>query len=178
MPRSPASQLPGGRLCSTSVRRLRSRRCLISSAVLPYGNRNSTASKPAFAARSKRSRKATSVKSIERLAAKRGITFSWFPGRLSVEHRNGGRNVRLAGGELLEFHHVVDLGAHCDIGHALENDLDHHRHLILRHPGLGLLDGRRDLFLLVHADRLASESFDHLDVIDAVAAHDLLLGRI
>ncbi len=34
----------------------------------------------------------------------------------------------------------------------------------------GLLDGRLDLFLLVHADRLAAQAFDHRLVVDAVAA--------
>ena len=42
--------------------------------------------------------------------------------------------------------------------------------LILRHPLLRLLDRRVDLLLLVDADRLAAQTLDNLEVIDAVAA--------
>src|SRR3954470_20344738 len=72
-PFSPASQLPGGRLNSAWVRPLRCSRSPTTSAGWSYGNRNSTAVKPAFAAASKRSRNGTSLNIIVRLAAKRGI---------------------------------------------------------------------------------------------------------
>ena len=42
----------------------------------------------------------------------------------SVQQRDDGRGCILAAGrEFLEFHHIVDLGAHRDIGHALGDDI-------------------------------------------------------
>src|SRR6185312_10295955 len=144
MPRSPASQSPAGKLCSTSAKPWASRRFLMSAASNAYGNRNSTAVKPALAARSNRSRKGTSVNSIVRLAAIFGISLS------SIEHGHGGGRVGLAGGQFLELGHIINLGAHRDVGHALEDHLDHDRHLEFNHPGLGLPDRGRNFLLPMH----------------------------
>ncbi len=57
----------------------------------------------------------------------------------------------------------------------LEHHFDHHRHLELFHPGIRLLDGRRDLFLLVHTHELAAQALDHRLVVDTIAPQ---LGRV
>src|SRR3954471_15969085 len=106
MPRSPASQFPGGRLCSTSFRPLASSRALISAAGNGYGKRNSTSRKPARAARSKRSRNGTSLKSIVRLAANRGMSLLQQAGQLEALAALG-----VAAIDVLELDDLVDLGA-------------------------------------------------------------------
>src|SRR2546422_4819312 len=40
---------------------------------------------------------------------------------------------------------------------------------VLCHPGLGLLHGGREVLGTVHADGLAAQALDHLDVVHAVA---------
>ena len=47
---------------------------------------------------------------------------------------------------------------------------------MLGHPGLGLFDGGAQIFLLEHADRLATQALDHRDVVDAVAFHAALVS--
>ena len=76
MPRSPASQLPAGRLCSTCCKPWACNAAAKSFLSKAYGNKYSTAEKPALAARANRSMKGTSVNSMVRLAAKRGIKVS------------------------------------------------------------------------------------------------------
>ena len=78
-------------------------------------------------------------------------------------------------GQLLELGHVVELGAHGDVGHPFQDDLDHHRHPELGQQLLGLLEGTRQLLGPLHPQRLAAEPLGHLDVVDPVAAE---LGRV
>src|SRR5690606_7405608 len=94
----------------------------------------------------------------------------------SIQQSDRGRRVLAAAGQFLELVDGVDLGAHGDVGHALQDHFDHHRYLVLGHPGLGLFDGRAQIFLLEHADRLAAQALDHRDVVDAVAFHAALVG--
>ncbi len=138
MPRSPASQLPAGRLCSTSFRLLSRKRLCRSPIEYGYGNRNSTASKPASAAAAKRSRNGDFVEQHRQVGGEfRHVVFlmvgQWLLSgccRLarSVERADRGRRVFLAFREFLELVDRVDLGAHRDVGHALEDHLDHDRH--------------------------------------------------
>src|SRR3569623_286838 len=72
--------------------------------------------------------------------------------------------------DLLELDDNVDLGAHGNVGHALENELDHHRHLKLLHPFAGLREGSLRILRIADADRLTAEAFCDLDVIDAIFA--------
>src|SRR3569623_357464 len=72
--------------------------------------------------------------------------------------------------DLLELDDIVDLGAHGNVGHALENELDHHRHLKLLHPFAGLREGSLRILRIADADRLTAEAFCDLDVIDAIFA--------
>ena len=74
----------------------------------------------------------------------------------SVQQSDRGRGIFPTCGQRLELVDRVDLGAHGDVGHPLEDHLDHHRHAVFGHPGLGLLDGRAQVFLLEHAQRLAA----------------------
>jgi hypothetical protein len=68
------------------------------------GEQNSTASKPALAARSKRSRNGTSVNSIVRLAAKRGMAFSCCgPSFQQPGHPPGPGGLRVAAVDVLEL---------------------------------------------------------------------------
>src|SRR5512133_256129 len=94
MPRSPRDQSPGGRLKSTvSTPASRAARAT-SSGRCSYGETNSTARKPARAAASKRSRNGTSVKSIVRFAAKRGMDPPIRPSGAGEEHGAGAGAVR------------------------------------------------------------------------------------
>src|ERR1700712_5791250 len=97
MPRSPLAQSPAGRLNSTWVRPLASSSDLICAELKSYGNRYSTPLKPALAAASKRCRNSSSVNSIDRLAHKRGMTYSLFVYGVRV-WSNPPRSVQQAGG--------------------------------------------------------------------------------
>src|SRR5208282_3592832 len=137
--------------------------------------RYSTPRKPAFAAAAKRSRNSTSLNSMVKLAANFGMASVSLAGAASVEQRDGGRRVARVVGQILEFGDLVDLDAHRDIGHALQDDLDDHWRAELLHPTLRALERVGDPFRVGHADRLAAEPFGNLDVIDAVDAE---LGRV
>jgi hypothetical protein len=76
---------------------------------------------------------------------------------------------------LLELRHLVDVRPHCDVGDALEDELDDDRHAELLQHRLGPLEGRQDVLHLGDPDRLAAEAFGDRDMVDAVAAE---LGRI
>src|SRR4051812_39469652 len=76
MPRSPLAQSPAGRLCSTCVSLFSPSRSTSVCFSYGYGNRYSTAEKPAFAAAPKRSRKSRSFHNIVRLAASLGMVGS------------------------------------------------------------------------------------------------------
>ena len=94
------------------------------------------------------------------------------PGRLGCSRTPSRRRIE----DLLELGDLSISGAHRDVGHPLEDHLHHHRHPVLAASALARLRERRlNLFGLEHAHRLAAEAFDHLDVIDAVAAE---LGRV
>src|SRR3954469_20385228 len=77
--------------------------------------------------------------------------------------------VGLVLGELLELDDLVDLRAHRNVGHALEDHFDDHRDPMLLHPGPRLLKSGLDAVRLGDADRLAAKAFGDLDVIHAVA---------
>jgi len=77
--------------------------------------------------------------------------------------------VGLVLGELLELDDLVDLRAHRNVGHALEDHFDDHRDPMLLPPGPRLLKSGLDAVRLGDADRLAAKAFGDLDVIHAVA---------
>ncbi|AOG12615.1 hypothetical protein BSY240_4601 (plasmid) [Agrobacterium sp. RAC06] len=74
MPRSPATQSPGGILKSACTKPAVSSRSATTSAGYSQGNRYSTALNQHSAAAAKRSRKSISVNIIDRLAANWGIS--------------------------------------------------------------------------------------------------------
>ena len=126
-----ASQLPAGRLCSTWTRPLRSRRC---GEVFASGKHTGTGtrrrqSRPRAAA-SKRSRKSMLVVEHGQVGAELGHAslaqlFASRAGAMAVGA------CALALSELLELDDLVDLGAHGDVRHPLEDHFDDHRHLVL-----------------------------------------------
>src|SRR4051794_39408867 len=136
MPRSPASQFPASRLCSTRSSWKVPSLSAIWFASKAYGNRNSTARKPERAACSKRSMKACSVNSMLRLAANLGIGLS-----LLIQQCDRSGGIARLVCQAVELIDVVDLGAHRNIRHALKNDFDHDRHHILFHPGARHTEG-------------------------------------
>src|SRR5262245_40757829 len=69
---------------------------------------------------------------------------------------------------LLELDDVVDLGAHGDVGDALEDELDHDRHLVFLHPLPRGGERRLRLMRIGDADRLAAQPFRDRDMVDAV----------
>jgi hypothetical protein len=70
--------------------------------------------------------------------------------------------------DFLELVDLVDLGAHRDVGHLLQDHLDDHRHAVLLRQASACHRGR--IFSgSVHAQRLAAQAFHHLAVVDAVA---------
>src|SRR5215203_5862511 len=128
MPRSPAPQLPAGRLCSTCVSPCWCN-CSRSSALSKsYGNRYSTPLNPAALAAAKRSRNGCSPNSMVRLAANLGTIILLDLCRQQLAGlrcaRLGRRVIQRQVEHLLELDDVVDLGAHRDVGDALENELD------------------------------------------------------
>src|SRR5215213_9426910 len=126
MPRSPAAQLPAGRLCSTCVSPCWCN-CSRSSALSKsYGNRYSTPLNPAALAAAKRSRNGCSPNSMVRLAANFGTIILLDLGRQQLaglrSARFGRCVVQRQVEHLFELNDVVDLGAHRDVGHPFENE--------------------------------------------------------
>src|SRR5688500_16179580 len=87
-----------------------------------------------------------------------------------IEQCDGRRGVLAPDRELLELDDVVELGAHRDVGDALEDDLHDDRHAVLGHEPLGLRERLGDRAGLGHPDRLAAQALGDPDVVDAVAA--------
>ena len=88
--------------------------------------------------------------------------------------KNGARNILqgqrgVEAEDLLELVDVVDLGAHGDVGDALQDEFHHDRHLVLLHQWLRLGEGLLELVRALDPDRLAAQALGHRDVIDAVA---------
>ena len=135
MPRSPASQSPAGRLCSTELQAVARRAArLISAASIRVGEQELDAPRSRLWRRARSGRgTATSLNSIVRLAA--NLRHVRLPCRAMLSRsrrdRLSARRAVARSSELLELVDLVDLGAHRDVGHALEDDLDHHRHLVL-----------------------------------------------
>ena len=71
--------------------------------------------------------------------------------------------------DLLELVDVVDLGAHGDVGDALQDELQDHGDLMLLHQGVRLGEGLLELVRALDPDRLAAQPLGDRDVIDAVA---------
>src|SRR6476646_3607991 len=95
----------------------------------------------------------------------------------SVQHRDdGGGGVLRGQREFLELHHVVDLGAHGDVGDPLEDDFHQHRNAVFHDELLRRFQRRQDLVRVLHPQGLATQRFRELEVVDAVT-RDLLVGR-
>ena len=77
LPRSPAAQLPAGRLCSTCVSFAALSFSATCAAGATYGKRYSTPVKPALAAAAKRSRNSTSLNMSVRFAQNFGMVCSF-----------------------------------------------------------------------------------------------------
>ncbi len=75
----------------------------------------------------------------------------------------------------IEFGDGVDFTTHGDIGHALQNDLDHHGHGKLLHQLPRLRQRGLNLVGVEHAYGLAAQPFGHLDEVDTVTAD---FGRV
>src|SRR5579863_6494244 len=166
---------------------------------------NSTALNPASAAALKRSRNGSSVNSIERLAAKRGMMSS--PGggasaRLTSRaparsrgHRSAlvrerfrrlflrgphvlalpDRELRVQAEDLLELVHPLDLRSHRDVGDPLEAELEHHRNVMFLHELVGSRESGLELVRALDPDRLATESLGDRHVVHPVARHRVAL---
>src|SRR5258707_595293 len=172
MPRSPAPQLPAGRLCSTWVSPCWCNCSRNSALSKSYGNRYSTPPKPAALAAAKRSTNGISANSIVRLAANLGTVRFLVLGRQQRARRIRLRRciVQRQIEHFLELDDVVDLGSHRNVGDALENELDHDRHLVLGHPFPRGRERRLRVVWIGDADRLAAKALGDRDVIDAVDA--------
>jgi hypothetical protein len=72
--------------------------------------------------------------------------------------------------DLLEFVHVVNLRAHRDVGDALNDELEHDRHLVFLHQPAGVGKCLLEFVRILDANRLAAEPLRNGDVIDPVAA--------
>src|SRR4029450_1903698 len=186
MPRSPAAQLPAGRLCSTCVSPCWCN-CSRSSALSKsYGNRYSTPLNPAALAAAKRSRNGCSPNSMVRLAANLGTSGLLDLCRQQLARlrcaRFGRRVVERQIEHLLEFDDIVDLGAHRDVGEPSENEFDDDRHLELRHPCPRGGERRLRMVRIRDADRLAAQSLGDRDVVDAIDPEfrcvDVLEGKL
>ncbi|QLQ00552.1 MAG: hypothetical protein HZY78_10770 [Burkholderiaceae bacterium] len=69
--------------------------------------------------------------------------------------------LRGAAVDLLELDDLVDLGAHGDVGHALEYAFHHHRHAVLRGHLLRLAQRALELLRVGHAQGLANAASIH-----------------
>src|SRR5260370_27060683 len=66
--------------------------------------------------------------------------------------------------DLLELDDVVDLSAHRDVGHAFEDELDHHRHTILLHQSARGRESRLRILWVSDTDRFAAETLADCDM--------------
>src|SRR5207253_6491548 len=71
--------------------------------------------------------------------------------------------------QIFEFVDGVDLGAHGNVGHALQDNLDDHRNLELLDQLFGLAQGRGDVSRFEDAQSLATQAFGNRDMVDTVA---------
>ena len=176
MPRSPAAQLPAGRLCSTWVSPQRVQFLaqlglfvVVGKEILdrveagglgggePIEERQLVEEHGEIGGKSE----ARSISPLEALKVASGRQQR--AGSLCARHVIE-RKIE----HLLEFDDVVDLGSHRDIGDPFENELHHDGHPVLRHQ---LARGRERGLRLVRVrdpDRLAAEPFRDGDVVDTV----------
>src|SRR5258708_2008270 len=92
-------------------------------------------------------------------------------GHLLVEQEQcrGRRCVLECFGEIVELDDVVDLGAHRDVGDPLQEDLYHHGTLVLVSQLLSPLQSRADAPWPDQLNRLAAQSLNDTEMIDAIA---------
>src|SRR5690606_12968771 len=64
--------------------------------------------------------------------------------------------------------HIVQFGAHGNVGDALQDQFNHNRHAEFFHPCTSLFNGRLNVFGFVDADGLATQTFHHGDVIHTI----------
>src|ERR1700692_4052132 len=68
----------------------------------------------------------------------------------------------------VELVNGIDIRSHRDIGDALKDDFHHHRYAVLLHQFARLLEGRNDISWFENTDRLATQTFNHRNVIHTI----------